>query len=297
MNVESLIYFKYLADYKNFTKAAEYFFVSQSTLSRQIMALEEELGVKLLNRNNRSVVLTPEGEALNEEVDSLIQHLEIIKDKIVNTSKGNSGCLKIMSIGTIEPLIDKHIKVFIKNFPNVKFSLEYYSFDKMVDAIRFKIFDAAFIFGFASNFENSEDFAHKTVAKEKFVIMCNSSVKNKEEFLKNLTFSPLILPPFIDPPIIGEWKNFIKTKFNKDKDSINYLNTTQSIIMHVKANLGYSIVPENLIKDNYNTKDLNFIDLEDIIDRDASTDIVMIYNKKNENRALRNFIDILEMTN
>ncbi len=67
--------------------------------------------------------------------------------------------------------------------------------------------------------------------------------------------------------------------------------------MHVKANLGYSIVPENLIKDNYNIKDLNFINLEDIIDRDASTDIVMIYNKKNENRALRNFIDILEMTN
>ncbi|MET8796116.1 LysR family transcriptional regulator [Nocardia sp. NPDC004568] len=59
-----LRYFAAVAEQLNFTRAAESLFVSQPALSKQIRALERQLGAPLFDRDGRSVRLTPVGEAL-----------------------------------------------------------------------------------------------------------------------------------------------------------------------------------------------------------------------------------------
>jgi LysR family hydrogen peroxide-inducible transcriptional activator len=64
MNLRDLHYLVAVADHLHFGKAAASAHVSQPTLSMQIKKLEETLGVQLIERNNRQVILTPIGHAI-----------------------------------------------------------------------------------------------------------------------------------------------------------------------------------------------------------------------------------------
>ncbi len=64
MNLRDLRYLMALADHKHFGRAADASFVSQPTLSTQLKKFEEELGVSLIERNPRNVMLTAVGEAV-----------------------------------------------------------------------------------------------------------------------------------------------------------------------------------------------------------------------------------------
>ena len=66
MNQLQIDYFKAVAHYKNFTRAAEELYVSQPAVSKQIAALEAELGVRLFIRKGRSLELTLSGEVMYE---------------------------------------------------------------------------------------------------------------------------------------------------------------------------------------------------------------------------------------
>lgn len=64
MTLQQLDYFLAIAKYEKFTTAANELFISQSSLSKQILSLERELGVKLFTRNTRNIELTPIGKEL-----------------------------------------------------------------------------------------------------------------------------------------------------------------------------------------------------------------------------------------
>ena len=73
MELEQLRIFAAVAEAKSFSAAARALFVSHSTTSRAVAALEEELGVRLLERDNRVLRLTAAGEALREESRLLLE--------------------------------------------------------------------------------------------------------------------------------------------------------------------------------------------------------------------------------
>src|SRR5579871_2763815 len=72
MNLRDLKYLVALADYRHFGKAAEACYVSQPALSMQIKKLEGLLGVQLLERTNKSVLLTDIGEILVEQARKVL---------------------------------------------------------------------------------------------------------------------------------------------------------------------------------------------------------------------------------
>ena len=72
MELRVLNYFLMVAREENITKAAQLLHVTQPTLSRQLMQLEEELGVKLFQRSNHSITLTEEGMLLRRRAQELI---------------------------------------------------------------------------------------------------------------------------------------------------------------------------------------------------------------------------------
>ena len=86
MELEQLRTFLAVAECGSFSEAAKRLFVSHSTTSRAVAALEAELGTTLLRRSSRSVTLTPAGEVLVERAKDLLRQAEAIKQAVQKTS-------------------------------------------------------------------------------------------------------------------------------------------------------------------------------------------------------------------
>lgn len=95
MDFKQLRYFIAVAEELHFGRAAARLFISQPALSFDIKKMEEQLGVQLLLRNNKSVKLTSAGETLLTESRTLLVQLEQVKRLTLRSSQGLSGRLRV----------------------------------------------------------------------------------------------------------------------------------------------------------------------------------------------------------
>ena len=144
MTITQLQYVLAVAEYKNFTKAAQKIFVTQPTLSMQIQKLEEELGIQIFNRNKKPIELTEVGEKVVEQARSIVNESNRIQD-IVDQQKGYiGGEFRLGIIPTIMPtLLPMFLNNFIKKYPKVKLKIEELNTDAIVEDLQEGHLDAA----------------------------------------------------------------------------------------------------------------------------------------------------------
>jgi LysR family hydrogen peroxide-inducible transcriptional activator len=114
-----------VAEFGNFTFAAEKCFVTQPTLSMQIQKLEEELGVKIFNRSTKPIILTDIGEKIIVQAKKITEEASRMND-IVSTEKGFiGGEFKLGIIPTVMPtLLPMFLNIFTKKYPKVDLKIE-----------------------------------------------------------------------------------------------------------------------------------------------------------------------------
>jgi LysR family cyn operon transcriptional activator len=95
MDLKQIRYFVAVAELGNVTRAAERLFIAQPALSRQIQALEEELGVALFERKNRRLSLTYAGDVYLNQMRSILQQLGQANTLIEEVGKGAVGILRV----------------------------------------------------------------------------------------------------------------------------------------------------------------------------------------------------------
>ena len=125
MTLTQLQYTLAVAEEGNFTLAAEKCFVTQPTLSMQVQKLEDELGVKLFNRNSKPIALTQIGEKILSQAKIIIEEAKRMDD-IVAVEKGEvKGDFKLGIIPTVMPtLLPLFLNTFIKKYPLVNLKIE-----------------------------------------------------------------------------------------------------------------------------------------------------------------------------
>lgn len=124
MNLRALNYFVKLAELKHFSRAAEACFVSQPTLSTQIMKLEEELGVQLVERAPRKVQLTSVGEEVAARARHLLRDVEQIQAIARRSRDPETGTLRLGLFPTLAPYLLPHVVPAIrKRFPKLRLEL------------------------------------------------------------------------------------------------------------------------------------------------------------------------------
>lgn len=143
MDLRVLRYFVVIATEENITKAAELLHITQPTLSRQIMALEEEVGAALFNRKNHSISLTDAGRLFLCRA-SEIQELAERSKKEIAVHKNLSGTLALGAgeYGSSEDLA-KLLCSFQKKYPDVELQV----FEGNADSIKEKIEQGLLDFG------------------------------------------------------------------------------------------------------------------------------------------------------
>ena len=100
IDLRRLRYFVAVAEHLHFGKAAQALAVSQPPLSRQIQALEDDLGTQLLTRTQRSVKLTTAGAALLPEAKRLLRQAEALREQAGRAARGETGSLALGFIST-----------------------------------------------------------------------------------------------------------------------------------------------------------------------------------------------------
>ena len=124
MNFRALQYFVKLAELKHFSKAASACFVSQPTLSTQIAKLEDELGVSLVERAPRQVMLTPIGEDIAHRAKHVLRDIEHMKDAARRSRDPQTGTIKLGIFPTLAPYLLPHvIPVICQRYPELRLQL------------------------------------------------------------------------------------------------------------------------------------------------------------------------------
>lgn len=124
MNLRDLRYLVAVAEHRHFGRAAESCFVSQPTLSTQIKKLEDELGVTLIERTNRQVMLTPVGERIVAQAQRVLREVAQMVHIAEEHQDPYGGEFRLGIIPTVAPyLLPKILGPIKKAFPKLRIQL------------------------------------------------------------------------------------------------------------------------------------------------------------------------------
>jgi LysR family transcriptional activator of glutamate synthase operon len=146
MELKQLKYFIEVAEREHVSEAAMHLHVAQSAISRQISNLEKELDVQLFEREGRSIKLLPIGKVLLNHAKEVMSILDQAERKILEYREPEKGLIKIgfpTSLAT--SLLPQLIHAFNQSYPNITFQLRQGSYYFLVDAVKQRELDIAFL--------------------------------------------------------------------------------------------------------------------------------------------------------
>jgi LysR family hydrogen peroxide-inducible transcriptional activator len=146
MNLRDLKYIVAVAETRHFGRAAARCFVSQPTLSGQIKKLEDQLGVVVFERTNRSVEVTPIGDAIIARARLALEQAEAIEQLARAHQDPLAGPLRIGAIPTLSPYLMPLILVPLKRlYPQTRLVLSEEITDSLLARLRHHEIDAALL--------------------------------------------------------------------------------------------------------------------------------------------------------
>ncbi|MDN2565466.1 LysR family transcriptional regulator [Aquibium sp. A9E412] len=121
---DKLRVFHAAAEAGSFTHAAESLHLSQSAISRQVSALEKDVGVPLFHRHARGLVLTEQGEMLYRTAHDVLMKLESVKMRLLEAKDRPSGMLKVSTtVGLGTGWLTERIPEFVDLYPDIQLEL------------------------------------------------------------------------------------------------------------------------------------------------------------------------------
>ena len=140
----------------SFSQAAKELFISQSTLSQQIQQLENEVGVKLLERNTRKVTLSEYGQEFLPYAKNLIYDAEACLGSIMDVRNMATGKLVIGVTYTFSSVMVDVLKEFIRDYPGIRLSIRTALMEELMDMLKRNEIDLALSYDPGHKYDNIE---------------------------------------------------------------------------------------------------------------------------------------------
>jgi DNA-binding transcriptional LysR family regulator len=269
MELRHLRYFLTVAEELNFTKAAEKLFISQPPLSRQIKELENEIGAKLFDRNNKKVTLTEAGKYFKHEIVHHLQELESILLNTKKISENVSGEYRIGYISsTFSDTVTKLVQFLTREYPYLNIKLYEVSTSKQILALEQNKLDLAII--------RAPLISTKITSvlwfKDYYSLVYNNEVSKIENIQDLADFKKEIFVFFNKDYAPMYYNSLIEicSRFGFAPNIVHESNNINSIIQLVRNGLGVSIVPRS-VREKNDFPELSFLD----IDTRFSTDVLL----------------------
>jgi LysR family hydrogen peroxide-inducible transcriptional activator len=144
MELQQLRYFCAIADTGSFTRAARQTHVSQPSLSQQIRKLEDELGVRLIDRLGRNVQLTELGRSFLPRARAVLRDLEAARSDVVERKASISGPIAVGVIPTIAPyFLPPILAAFTRKYPEARVTVVEETTPLLLEKLRAGAMDVA----------------------------------------------------------------------------------------------------------------------------------------------------------
>ena len=245
MELRHLRYFAAVAQYLNYSEASRRLHVAQPAISQTILDLEDELGVKLLLRSKRSVVLTAAGTAFLHEAADILQRADEAQRLAQRTARGEAGILSIGFFGTATaPILPPLIHAYRRQFPGVDLRLYEMNPDQQLAA-----FDQGRIdLGFSRQLplDRRTEFEEELVYTDQLVIAlpaAHSLAKQKVVRVKSLAGEPFVQfhrqgAPGLFDEVIG-----VCQRAGFSPRIVNEPSFMATVMTLVESGLGVSLIP------------------------------------------------------
>ena len=283
MEKNQLIYVLYAAKYKNITKAAEKLFISQPSLSNQIIKLENEIGIKLFERKHQRIELTEAGRVFIEYAQIIINSFEKLEKVMGEYASMNKGTLTvgILPVATSLKIFD-HIYEFQEEFPKINIFIKEIGSLALVDMMLKREIDIAFAILSKEKLESlKSEFNILEIRKDKITVAISNKhklAKRKYVNIEDLAGENLIFSNnnFQFPKLVTDYMKSKNIPFTTSCQCTQ-LETTFSL---VEKNFGITLCSELTTKENltigrYRDLKIKSIILTPIIERS----IYMIFPK------------------
>ncbi len=277
-----------MAEELHFGRAAQRLHIVQPALSKQIMALERELGVRLLDRTKRRVAFTTAGEAFYEEARVILHQVARAVDVAQMTAAGQVGNLEVGFIGpamwtVLPPTLREHRR----RFPEVRFHLHELASGTQERQLEEGLLDA----GFVRPSSDTETLGFITVWREQFVVgvpddhhLASAPVIDLAE-LANETF---ILVPRRDSPGFYNQCLAVCHSYGFDPPAVQEGNAPSALYGMVAAGLGVTLAPASAL--NVPWRGVVFRPLDR---KSPEVELAVAYRREAPSQALSAFLDTI----
>lgn len=289
MTFEQLEIFISVVENGGFTKAAEALYISHSTTSRNVAALEESLGVRLLERDSRSIRMTPAGELLYREGKELVERAERLGDELRQLSASPSGSLNAVSVDMTSPAVSELFKSFCEQYPQITLGIRHRELSEVSSQISSGRADIGLSFSYALP-NNNDEYETRSVEASSFCAVV--PLDHPLACRKTAKISELRSSPYVS---VGAQRSRFTKRLEeailRDRPSGEILSVSslESLFLQVRSGRGISVVPQPIAQ-----RYAEGCVLLGIEDEDTAFDVVAFWKRDNDSQALLLFSNFLD---
>lgn len=245
MNLEYLQSFYMTVKYNSISKAAEILHITQPGLSGQLKSLENTLGVSLLNRSNKGVVLTEEGKVVFDYAETLLSIQQNIKTDLMNLHKKQPT----LTIGSCKSIGEYALPCSIFTFKylhnEVNIQMDVSNSDGVIQKLR----EHAINVGIIQYNPNLTDLVIKPIISDELVLVGNINNAKDSISIDELKEIPLILREEHSGTRNVLEKSFKNIGLNINSLNIIYsLNSSEAIKSSILSGKGFSFLPKLVLE-------------------------------------------------
>lgn len=250
MNIKQLECFYALAQTLNFSKAADELYISQSSFSRIIASLEEELGCVLIERSKTNPRLTEAGEKIKTEAAAVLERIAVIKMIAESSNKGYYGSYKIGTLwGGLQDKLSSIMECYVGPHQEVVFDVEDYPENDLIRALESGNIDAALFV--SPPHPVFDKFDSIVITSRPRCLICDVEHPYAKE--SHITLDQIENEEFIT---MKPGRGFIFNDcFNKTFEGTHIkpfvkmqANTSFALMDHIAAGLGVTIIGEEIVE-------------------------------------------------
>lgn len=278
MDLNKIHYFFKAVEYKNFTQAAKVCHIGQTTMSKYIAVLEQELQTQLFIRERKTITLTPQGQQFYDGMKEIYNNYQNLCHSIIQKDTLHIG-MKTTDFTDFEIL-----ESFEKKYPHISISYSYLEENKLIEDLNSKQIDAI-ITPSMLTFFHKENIETITLSKGKVSLVCSKELikhyQTMDQVIQHVPFITKTTDENYHQRCQKELKKTYHTTFNK----VEYVKEFPNQLLLLNLSRGFSILPTKEIEN----KEQFY--LEDISDEFSELEkINLIYLKQNKSTSLKHLI-------